>query len=90
MTGCGAISGQPLKMLFEFFHMAMVSELKKIRRRDLSEALKFWLRAKEHGSLIVSPVPFMKLAKALLTTKATSYTAESMFRDLGAIESNRR
>lgn len=75
-------------MLLEILHAAMVIEPNEAGRRDPSDAIMLWRRAKEHSRLIASPAPFIKLAKLLLAAQASSAAVERMFSVLKAIEVN--
>ena len=63
----------------------MLKELEEKGRREHTECLRFWKKTNVMTS-IVNPVPFNKLARAVLSAQTSSTSAERSFSDLGRIE----
>lgn len=80
-------SAAELKVLFSLFHKSMIQKLQECGRRPIDAALNFWRDVNQSGS-VISPVPFNQLARAALSSQASSASAERLFSDLGRKEGN--
>lgn len=85
----GPFSEDQLTSTFSMFHDNMRQELKSHSRRAPQYALQFW---KEMNSKVsfTSPLAFNKLAKASLSSQASSSSAERLFSNLGRSEGRER
>ena len=80
----GALSSneEHMQVVFKLFHQGMLQTLLGKGCRDSCEALTFWRRANSQGAMI-SPMPFSLLARAALSSQASSAPAERLFSDIG-------
>lgn len=67
----------------------MVDQINENQIRYPDYALTFWKHVKENVGL-VSPLPFNGIAKAALSSQASSACAERVLGDLGRFEGNQR
>ena len=87
--GAGPFERTQLQTMFSMFHLSMREELKKHGRREPSHALLFWKKMNSEVTYI-SPVPFNKVARACLSSQASSASAERLFSNLGRMEGRER
>lgn len=85
----GLFNQSQLKSMFGLFHGHMRAELKKRGRKSPEYALKFWKGMNETVTY-TSPLAFNTVARAFLSTQASSASAERLFSDLGRTEGRER
>ena len=68
--------------LFRMFHRNMLARLDANGRREPAEALSVWKESND-GKALISPLPFNKIAGALLACQASLTPVERIFGDLG-------
>ena len=78
-----------MRTLFGIFHASMKNALESSGRLEPHAALSFWRNYNKKVSA-VSPVPFNKVARASLSSQASSAGAERRFSDLGRFEGRQR
>lgn len=76
-------------MAFSMVHCEMRAALKKQGRREPRFAQQYWKRCNEQQSLS-SPRIFNTVARAALSSQASSASAERLFSDLGRLEGRQR
>lgn len=85
----GPFSSARLQSLFELFHEKMRADLREAGRREPNYALTFWKEMNAKVSY-TSPLSFNKVARALLSSQASSASAERLFSNLGRTEGRER
>lgn len=76
-----------LGILFHMLHDEMLRKLQHSGRKEPRAALSFWKEQNDNPGMI-SPKPFNLVAKACLSSQASSAAAERLFSDLGKFEGN--
>lgn len=71
-----------LPEIFRLLHKKMLGNRRSKRLREPSEALLYWEDLNERTDLMVSPRPFNMVARACLSSHASSAPAERLFSDL--------
>ena len=89
LDGEGNISRDKLRVVYGLFHDEMLKTLAKKGRRSPDFALRYWKDLNNSNSLI-SPLPFNRIAKAAMSSQASSASAERLFSDLGRMEGDQR
>ena len=74
-----------LSVLFGLFHSEMRKTIRKNGRKNADEALRYW-EASNSSQSFISPLPFNIIAKACLSSQASSASSERLFSDLGRLE----
>ena len=80
---------EDLRFMKRILNKQMKAELRKSGRRGPEYALLYWKNCNNDASSM-GPVAFNKIAKAALSSQASSASAERLFSDLGRLEGRER
>lgn len=80
---------EDLRFMMRILNKQMKSELRNSGRRFPNYALHYWKKCNQDASAM-GPVAFNKIAKAALSSQASSASAERLFSDLGRLEGRER